>query len=171
MCVGACDFDLRATTTRSRAWASMINREIRARGCIGRRKVETSRLHHLSLAETRDRPRDRCLVYGERGNNTIVRANECARAHVNATADYAYLAYPYLLFPSLPPSLSLSLSSYAALPIYVELAMNNGPAECCDLPRVINKDVLVPLTKPRSANLHPALNQYNGGRDFHLRAS
>jgi len=53
---------------------------------------------------------------------------------------------------------SLSLSLSVALLIHVELSMNNGRTECYDLSRVINKDIPVPLTKPRSANLHPALN-------------
>lgn len=92
-----------------------------ARGCIGRRKVETSRFHHLSRAGTRG-AHGIGLVYGRRGNNTIVQANECARAHINATGDYVYPAYLHLLlclsrsFPCsfttrLSFSLSLSLST------------------------------------------------------------
>lgn len=91
-----------------------------ARGCIGRRKVETSCFHHLSRAETRG-AHGIGLVYERRGNNTIVQANECARAHINATGDYIYLSYlhfslslPYFLFLA-RFSLSLSLLAYPLL--------------------------------------------------------
>lgn len=101
------------------------------------------------------------------GNAVIIRLCELMNARVRTLMQLQIMHISRIRISSSPPCLlsfshSLSLSPFMRRSPRLRrtLAMNNGRTECCDLPRVINKDVLVPLTKPRSANLHPALNQY-----------